>query len=71
MKTVLQMNKSKILALICNLSTASVRHYEVANGFKRGKASVAAEQEVRAAKQLLCEIGLEATDPEIEQALNW
>jgi hypothetical protein len=65
------MDKEKTLQLIGNLARASVHHYAVVNGHKRGSADKASRLETTAATKLYKAImGNESvSDAEIESAL--
>lgn len=65
------MNKEQLLAAIRKLSRASVKHYQIANGDRKGDPTAAANAEFTAACNLITGLGFDVKDDEIYEALGW
>lgn len=63
------MEKQEILNQIKELTEASIHHYAVINGDKRGKVGVALKREVAAVIKLLKSFGVEVTKEEVEGSI--
>lgn len=65
------MNKEQALQVVGELAQSAVHHYAVVNGDRKGKASSAADKEMKVARRILEALCIFATNKEIEVALGW
>lgn len=67
------MSKEEALKLLNALTEATIRHYEVANGSRRGKLANAAIAEEKAARAIIEKLGVSeyVSSTQIGYALSW
>ena len=64
------MNKEQALRTIGKLSKASIRSWELSNTRARGSVVKAIDDQMSAAHAILFALGIEATEEEVERALE-